>query len=94
MIDSKKRKIFSVSILAYSLTGNNKCELCRKIYMSVDPPRHQHSIQGRENIQMSSLPKKIVRKDNITLRSTHLQTLLDRKQNTSEDQLSRCKRIN
>ena len=62
--------------------------------MSEDPPRHQHSIQGRENIQMSSLPKKIVRKDNITLKSTYLQTLLDRKQNTSEDQLSRCKRIN
>ena len=55
--------------------------------MSEDPPRHQHSIQGRENIQMSSLPKKIVRKDNMTSKSTHLQTLLDRKQNTSEDKL-------
>ena len=62
--------------------------------MSEDPPRHQHGIQGSENIQMSSLPKKIVRKDNMTSKSTHLQTLLDRKKNTSEDQLSRCKRIN
>ena len=62
--------------------------------MSEDPPRHQHSIQGRENIQMSSLPKKIVRKDNMTSKSTHLQTLLDRKQNISEDKLSQCKRIN
>ena len=58
-------------------------------FMSEDPPRHQHSIQGRENIQMSSLPKKIVRKDNITSKSPHLQTPLDRKQNTSEDELSR-----
>ena len=81
--------MFSDAILSYSLTGNNKCELCRKLYMSEDPPRHQHSIQGRENIQMSSLPKKIVRKDNITSKSTHLQTPLDRKQNTAEDQLSR-----
>ena len=47
--------------------------------MSEDPLRHQHSIQGRENIQMSSLPKKTVRKDNMTSKSTHLQTLLDRK---------------
>ena len=56
--------------------------------MSENPPRHQHSIQGRENIKMSSLPKKIVRKDNITSKSTDLQTLLGRKHNTSEDQLS------
>ena len=34
--------------------------------MSEDPPRHQHSIQGREHIQMSSLPKKIVRKDKLS----------------------------
>ena len=80
IIDSKTRKMFSDTILSYSLTGNNKCELCRKRYMLKDPPRHQHTIQGRENVQMPSLPNKTVRKTS--------ELSLNRKQNASEAQLS------
>ena len=61
------------------------CLLRRKLYMSKDHPSHQHTIQGRENIQMSSLPNKTVRKDNLTShRRVHTSELaLNRKQNAS-----------
>ena len=78
------------AILSYSYTGKNERELCRKLYMSKDPLRHQHTIQGRENVQMLSLSNKTARKDNLTsyqrLRTCEL--ALNRKQNASEAQLS------
>ena len=82
--------MFSGAILSYSLTAKNERELCRKLCMSKDPLRHQHTIQGRENVQMSSLPNKTARKDSLTshqrVRTSEL--ALDRKQNASEAQLS------
>ena len=53
-------------IFLYSLTGKNKCELCRKPYMSKHPLRHQHTIQGREIYRMSSITNNTVRKDVLT----------------------------
>ena len=59
--------MFSYTILLYSLTGKNECELCRKLYISNRPLRHEHTIQGRENDQISSFTNKSVRKDVLTL---------------------------
>ena len=81
--------MFSDTILSYSLTGKNECELRRTLYME-DPLRHRHTIQGRENYQMSSLPNKTARKDNLTShqRGRTSELALNRKQNASEAQLS------
>ena len=62
IIDSNT-KMFSYTILLYSLTGKNECELCRKPCMSKHPLRHQHTIQSREIYQMSPITNKSVRKD-------------------------------
>ena len=48
--------MFSYTILLYSLTGKNECELCRKPYMSKHPLIHQRTIQGRESIECHPLP--------------------------------------
>ena len=82
--------MFSDAILSYSLTGKNESELCKKLYMSKDLLRHQHTIQGRENVQMSSLPNTTARQDNLTShqRVRTSEVALNRKQNASEAQLS------
>ena len=69
--------MFSYTILLYSLTGKNECELYRKPCTLKQPLRHQHTIQGREIYQMSPITNKTVRKDVLTshqLKSTHLRT--------------------
>ena len=52
--------------------------------------RHRHTIQGRENDQITLLPNKSARKDNLfshqRVRTSEL--ALNRKQNASEAQLS------
>ena len=58
--------MFSYTVLLYSLTGKNECELCRKLNMSKHPLKHQHTIQGRENDRMPSLTNETARKDNLT----------------------------
>ena len=81
--------MFSDTILLYSLTGKNECELCEKSFAyHHDVLGHRHTIQGSENDQM--LPNKRVRKDNlISHQRVHTSELaLNRKQNASEAQLS------
>ena len=58
--------MLSYTILLYSLTGKNECELCRKPCMSKHPLRHQHTIQSREIYQMSPITNMTVRKDVLT----------------------------
>ena len=58
--------MFSYTILLYSLTGKNECELCRKPYTSKHPLRHQCTIQGREIYRMSSITNNTVRKNVLT----------------------------
>ena len=88
----KYNKMFNYTILLYSLTGKNECVLCRKPYMSKHPLRHQHTIQGRENYQMSSMTNKNVRKDVLTSHQrVHTSELvLSRKQNAFETHLTQC----
>ena len=84
--------MFSYTILLYSLTGKNECELCRKPYMSKHPLRHQHTIQGKEIYQMSSITNKTVRKDVLTSHQrVHTSVLvLNRKQNAFQTHLTQC----
>ena len=84
--------MFSYTILLYSLTGKNERELCRKPYMSKHPLRHQHTIQGRENYQMSLVTNKTERKDDFTSHQrVHTSKLaLNRKQNAFQTHLTQC----
>ena len=84
--------MLSYIILLYSLAGKNECELCRKTYKSKHPLRHQHTIQGRKNYQMSSMTKKTVRKGNlISHQRVHTSELaLYRKQNAFQTHLTHC----
>ena len=84
--------MFSYTILLYSLTGENECELCRNPYVSKHPLRHQHTIQGRESYQMSSMTNKTVRKDVLTShqRVHTSKLLLNRKQNAFQTHLTQC----
>ena len=84
--------MFSYTILLYSLTGKNECELCRKPYMSKHPLRHQHTIQGRENYQLSLMTNKTVRKDVLTSHQrVHTSELvLNRKRNAFQTHLTQC----
>ena len=77
------------TILSSSVAGN-ECNQCEKLYTSKDPLRHLHPIQGRENVQVSSLSNKTARKDNlISHQKAHTSELaLNRKHNASEAQLS------
>ena len=56
------------------------------------PLRHQHTIQGRENYQMSLMTNKTVRKDVITSHQrVHTSKLvLNRKQNAFQTHLTQC----
>ena len=84
--------MFSYTILLYSLTDKNECELCRKPYMSKHPLRHQHTIQGIGNYQMSSMTNKAVRKDDLTSHQKVLtsELALNRKQNAFQTHLTQC----
>ena len=84
--------MFSYTILLSSLTGKKECELCRKSYRLKHPLRHQHTIQGRENYQMSSMTNKTVRKDNLTSHQrVHTSELaVNRKQNAFQTHLTQC----
>ena len=82
--------MFSYTILLYSLTGKNECELCRKPYMSKHPLRRQHPIQGRGNYQMLLMTNKTVRKDDLTShqRAHTSEQALNRKQNAFQMAIS------
>ena len=84
--------MFSYTILLHSLAGKNECELFRKPYMSKHPLRHQHTVQGRGNYQMSLMTNKIVRKDDLTShQKVHTSELaLNRKQNAFQTHLTQC----
>ena len=60
--------MLSYTILLYSLTGENECELCRKPCMSKHPLTHPHqdTIQGGEIYQMSPITNMTVGKDVLT----------------------------
>ena len=77
--------MFSYTILLYSLTGKNECELCKKPYMSKHP-----LIQGREIYRMSSHTNNIVRKDVLTShqRVQSSELVLNRKQNAFQTHLT------
>ena len=82
--------MFSYTILLYSLTGKNECEICRKLYMWKHPLRHQRTIQGREIYQMSSITNNTVRKDVLTShqRVQSSELVLNRKQNAFQTHLT------
>ena len=58
--------------------------------MSKHPLRHQHTIQGRGNYQMSSMTNKTVRKDDLTSHQrVHTSELaLNKKQNAFQTHLT------
>ena len=82
--------MFSYTILLYSLTGKNECELCGKPYKSKVLLRHQRTIQGREIYRMSSITNKTVRKDVLTShqRVQTSELVLNRKQNAFQTHLT------
>ena len=69
--------MLSYTILLYSLTGENECELCRKPCMSKHPLTHQDTIQGGE-IYLSNVTHYQhdceKRCPHFTSKSTHLRT--------------------
>ena len=82
--------MLSDAILSYSLTGITNVSYAENFIHRKDLLRHLRTIQGRENVRMSSLPNNTVRKDHLTShRRVHTTELaLNGKQNTSEAQLS------
>ena len=82
--------MFSYTILLYSLTGKNECELCRKLYILNRLRRHQHTIQCRENDQISSFTNKSVIKDFLTSHQRVYTSVpvLNRKQNAFQAHLT------
>ena len=85
--------MLSYTILLYSLTGKNECELCRKPCMLKHLLRHQHTIQGGEIYQMSPITNMTVRKDVLTSHQrVHTSVLvLNRKQNAFQTHLTQCR---
>ena len=84
--------MLSYTILLYSLTGANECELCRKPCMSKHPLTHQDAIQDGEIYQMSPITNMTVRKDVLTSHQrVHTSVLaLNRKQNAFQTHLTQC----
>ena len=81
----------SDTILSSSLTGKNECESCKKHYTLKVPLRHQLTIHGEKNVQMSFFHNNMTaRKGNLTshqkVRTRKL--TLNRKRKASEAQLS------
>ena len=73
--------MLSYTILLYSLTGENECELCRKPCMSKHPLTHKDTIQGGEIYQMSPTSHQRV----------HISVLvLNRKRNAFQTHLTQC----
>ena len=84
--------MLSYTILLYSLTCENECELCRKPCMSKHPLTHQDTIQDGEIYQMSPITNMTVRKDVLTSHQRVYTSVLvlNRKRNAFQTHLTHC----